>query len=139
MNIKEKPFLDSASRPGRLPGFLFSNPIFAGFFAMIMCAMFGIVGALFLGGWSPYAVEVYDAARTGAAFTLIIGAGALILAAIGALRSDDRNARLPFIVSAAATIALLVVADRTVLQTVRDWLEPMSSLLGVDPYVPGSQ
>jgi hypothetical protein len=121
-----------------LPGFLFSNPIFAGFFAMIMCAMFGIVGALFLGGWSPHAVEVYDAARTGAAFTLIIGAGALILAAIGALRSEDRNARLHFVFGAAATIVLLVVADRTALQSVRDWLEPMNSFLGAEPYVPKS-
>ncbi len=136
MTIKEKPFLDSASRPGPLPGFFFSNPVFAGFFAVIICAMFGVVGAFFLGGWSPDAQEVFDVARTGAVFTLIIGAVALLFAAIGALRSDDRNVRLLFVFSAAATIVMLAVADRTVLQSVRAWLEPMNSFLGVDPYVP---
>lgn len=139
MNIKEKPFLDSASRPGPLPGFLFSGPLVAGFFAIFMCAVLGAVGALFLGGWSAWAVEVYDVARFGAALGLAVGAAALLFTAVAAMLSEDRTDRLLFVVGGVATILSLVVADQTVLQSVRDWLTPMRSHLDVDLIAPGNR
>ena len=43
MSIKEKPLIKAVERLGALPDFLFSHPIFTGFFAMLMCGVFGAV------------------------------------------------------------------------------------------------
>ena len=47
MTIKEKPLINAVDILGPLPGLIFSNMIFAGFFAMIMSGVFGAVFVLF--------------------------------------------------------------------------------------------
>jgi hypothetical protein len=122
MPIKERPLIKAVERLGPLPGFLFSNMIFAGFFTMFMSAVFG---AVFMTFWSLFgkSQEVYEAARFGAigavAFASLIFIGILI----SAFREpDERNVRLQFFIGGALCLVLLITVDVLTADIIREYL-----------------
>lgn len=120
MSIKEKPLIDAVDGSGPLPGFLFANPIFLGFFTMVMCAVFGAVFAMF---WTLHgtALETYEAVRWGAYVALIFGAiimlGAMFSSGIG-----DMRYRLQFVVGGVLGIVFLFCADLFTVDYLREYL-----------------
>ena len=132
MTIKEKPFFDAIFRIEPLPKFLFSNPIFAGFFCIIMCAIFGAVGVLFVAAayGTGDALELFELARWGAVVTVIFGAVILLGVAVSALfQWDEAKTRLLFVFGGVLGIALLAVVDRIALEALRGWLAPVGRIL----------
>lgn len=111
MSIKEKPLIDAVERLGPLPAFLFAHPIIAGFFAMVMCAVFGAVVAMF---WALFgtAQEMYEAMRLGAivvtAYAVMIFVGIFF----NAFREPEETpTRLQFVLGGAIGLTLLITFD----------------------------
>ena len=122
MTIKEKPLIDAATNPDPLPNFLFAHPVLTGFFALIMCPVFGAVFMLFqvAGRGGVEALELFEAARVG---TIVgAGVGAIILTgiAISAFREPDEKAfRLQFALGGLLAILILAVTDWLALDALR--------------------
>ncbi len=132
MSIKEKPLIIAVERLGPLPGFLFSNPIFTGIFALMMCAVFGAVFMLFqtAGYGGVEALILFDAARIGAIGGLIVGAIVLITIAFSAFREpDEKTYRLQFVLGGALGIVALVVVDWLTLDTLRAYFTEAGPLV----------
>lgn len=124
MSIKEKPLINAVSRLGPLPGFLFSHPIFTGFFAMFMCPVFGAVFMLFqvAGRGTVEALALFEAVRVGA--IVMMGFAVLIYAgiAISAFRHpDEMRFRLLFVLGGALCVLLLVALDFFTLGAMREY------------------
>lgn len=123
---KEQKFIDAASEVGPLPGFLFANPILAGFFAIIMCAVFGALMVLFLALLLGVvqALDLFEVLRWGAIAGLTIGAVALLVTLVRATfqRDEGRADRLQYVFGGILGIALLVAIDWLFLDTLRAWL-----------------
>lgn len=99
MSIKEKPLIKAVGRLGALPYFLFSHPIFTGFFAMLMCGVFGAVFALFnvAGRGFVAALYLYEKAVSGAVIFMAIASVIYIGIAISVLNEpEEAEVRLPF-------------------------------------------
>jgi hypothetical protein len=132
MSIKEKPLIDAVSRLGPLPAFLFSNPVFVGFFAMLMCPVFGAVFALFqvAGRGTVNALTLFEAARWGAIIGVIWGALIFIGIAVSAFHhQDEKRYRLLFVLGGALGVAFLVITDRLALEALRDWFSTAGPLV----------
>ncbi len=131
MSIKEKPLIDAVSRLGPLPAFLFSNPIFAGFFAMVMCPVFGAVFTLFQASIGTVdALILFEAARWGAIIGAIVGAFVFIIIAVSAFsHRDETRYRLLFVFGGVLGIVFLVTLDRLTLEALRDWFATAGRLV----------
>lgn len=109
-----KPAVDAINRLGGLPGFFFSNPLVAGFFAMIMLPVFGGVAALFFSFAEPGigGVELFEAARIGAmlavALGLVIYAGVFVSALF---LPEERTVRMMFFLGGVMGIGALAALD----------------------------
>ena len=112
MSIKEKPLIDAVSRLGPLPGFLFDHPVFTGFFATLMCAVFGAVFIVFqiAGRGGVEAIELYDAALIGAACGLSLAAVTLLIFSVtGPREPEERKIRRQFIFGGVLAIVTALV------------------------------
>jgi len=127
MPYKEKPLIVAASRMGPLPAFLFANPVFAGFFAMLMCPVFGAVFALFQASvLTVDALILFEAARLGA----IIGAFVFIIIAVSAFsHRDEMKYRLLFVFGGVLGLVFLVILDRLTLEALRAWFATAGRLM----------
>ncbi len=124
MSIKEKPLIDAVEKLGPLPGWLFSHPALAGFFAIVMCPIFGAVFVFF---WAlignPDPVTLFNAMRTGGIVTTFLGAFVIVLITISGFREPDETAnRLLFAAGGASALALLIAVDWFFKDDVRAWL-----------------
>ena len=131
MATKETPLFKATDKPGALPGFLFANPLFAGFFAMIMAAVFGAVLMMFLalGHGGGYWVTLFDSARIGAVFAMLIGFIVLVVMTFRARRSyEDRRVRLLFVLGGYLGLASLIACDLILLERLRPWLETLGPI-----------
>lgn len=130
---KEQKFIDTASDVGPLPGFIFANPIFNGFFCMFMCAVFGAFMVLFraFGRGVVESLELFEMGRWGAIAGLIVGAIVLffIFVAASFRRDQGRADLLLFVLGGILGIAALVIADRFYLDEVRTWLSTAPPLM----------
>ncbi|MEX6633158.1 hypothetical protein [Hyphococcus lacteus] len=100
MSIKEKPLFKAVGRLGALPDFLFSHPVFTGFFAMAMCGVFGAVFALFnvAGRGFVAASYLYEKAVSGAVIFMAIASVIYIGIAISTFKEpDETEVRLQFV------------------------------------------
>lgn len=130
--VKEKPFIKAASRSGPLPGFLFDNPVFAGFFAMIMCAVFGAVFAMFVGAifGAEDALPLFEMARWGAIILVIFASFVFWGIAVSAFfEEEEKIFRLQFFFGGVLGGAFLVVLDRLAWESVTNWLTPMGRIV----------
>ncbi|MEM9013945.1 MAG: hypothetical protein AAGB02_02450 [Pseudomonadota bacterium] len=114
MPIKEKPLLDAEEKLGPLPGFLFSHPLIAGFFAIMMCPIFGAIFVIFqssiYGSVSP--LQLYNSARIGAILATGFAFLVLLLIAFSALRKSEQIGYwLAFVFGGIVAIAALAAAD----------------------------
>ncbi len=123
MTIKEKPLINAVSRLGALPGFLFANPMIAGFFAIVMTPVFGAVFTLFWGLLgTPEALKLFDIALFGAAGALVFSAIILIGITISAYRDlDEKEVRLKFVTGGVLAIVMLIILALFFLQDARTW------------------
>ncbi|PQA86832.1 hypothetical protein [Hyphococcus luteus] len=120
-----KPVVDAVAKLGGLPGFLFSNPIIAGFFCMIMLPVFGAVAALFFSFVEPGVggVELFEGARAGAMVAVMLGAVIYSAIFISTLfLPEERTARLQFALGGAIGLGVLVGLDVVVADAARAWL-----------------
>lgn len=125
MTIKEKPLIDAVSRLEPLPDFLFANPVFAGFFTLLMCAMFGVVTFVFqaAGRGGVAATTVFEAARLGAILGVFVGVLVFAGLAIRAFfAKDEMLNRLLFVSGGVLGAIVLVAVDWLTLETARDWV-----------------
>ncbi|NOX83038.1 MAG: hypothetical protein GXP06_08650 [Alphaproteobacteria bacterium] len=131
MPYKEKPLIVAASQMGPLPAFLFSNPVFAGFFAMLMCPVFGAVFALFQASIGTVnALILFEASRLGAIVGAVIGAFVFIIIAVSAFsHRDEMKYRLLFVFGGVLGIVFLVILDRFTLEYLRDWFATAGPLV----------
>ncbi len=130
--IKEKPLIDAVSRLGPLPAFLFSHPIFTGFFAIVMCPVFGAAFMVFqaAGYGSVEALELFEAARIGAIIALILAAIILIGIAVSAFKEpEETTVRLQFVFGGFLAIAMLVTLDRLFLDALRSFFAEAGPLV----------
>ena len=124
MSIKEKPLINAVSKLGPLPAFLFSNMIFIGFFAMIMCAVFFAVFIWFqaAGRGTVDSFYLYELSRIGAYIGLAFGALIYIGIFISAFRTpDEKEVRLKFVIGGFLAIVFLVVVDFLSYDALRAW------------------
>lgn len=125
MTIKEQPLINAMSRLGVLPGFLFSSPILAGFFALLLCGFIGAFCALFqgIGHGAVVALQIFDFCREGAIIGIVIAifiyAGITITVLFN---RDEAKVRLQFVLVGLIALVSLVILDWLFLETVRDWL-----------------
>jgi len=132
MSIKEKPLINAVSKLGPLPSFLFSNMVFVGFFAMIMCAVFFAVFIWFqaAGRGTVDSLYLYELARWGAMGGLIFGSIIYVGIAISAFRTpEEKNVRLLFVFGGVLAIVFLTVVDFLVLDALRDWFTAAGSIV----------
>jgi hypothetical protein len=131
MSYKEKPLIDAVSRLGPLPAFLFANPVFAGFFAMLMCPVFGAVFALFQASVGTVnALILFEASRLGAIVGAIIGAFVFSIIAVSAFsHRDEMKYRLLFVSGGVLGIIFLVILDRLTLEVLRAWFATAGPLV----------
>lgn len=122
MSIKERPLIKAVERAGPLPGFLDRNPIFAGFFSMLMCPVFGAGFVMF---WSLYgkALETFEAMRVGAivatSFASLIFFGIFMSAIVN---KDERAYRLQFFLGGALCVVMLIAVDYFSVDWIREYL-----------------
>ena len=111
MSIKEKPLIKAVERLGPLPGFFFAHPVIAGFFAMVMCAVFGVVVMMFWGLFGT-ASTMYEAARI-SAFTLTAFAVMIFIGIFfNAFRDREETAtRLLFVLGGAIALIAIFLFD----------------------------
>ncbi len=116
---------------GPLPSFLFANPVFAGFFAMLMCPVFGAVFTLFHASIGTVnALILFEAARLGAIIGAIVGAFVFSIIAVSAhIHRDEMKYRLLFVFGGALGIAFLVILDRLTLEALREWFSTAGPLV----------
>ncbi|MEM8770173.1 MAG: hypothetical protein AAGD92_00865 [Pseudomonadota bacterium] len=132
MGYKEKPLLDAVDKLGPLPGWLFSNGVLAGFFAMIMVPVFGAVFTIFWGmlGTAEPAV-LFEVALFGAALAIIVGlmifAGIFISAF---LIADERAGRLQFVLGGVLALLLMSAMSAVFLDDVRAWMAEQPPIAG---------
>jgi len=132
MSIKEKPLIDAFSQSGPLPAFLFSNPVFIGFFAMFMCPVFGAVFALFqvAGRGEVEALVLFEAARWGAIIAVILAAVIFLSIAVNAFsHQDEAKYRLRFVFGGVLGLAFLVIVDWLALEALREWFATAGPLV----------
>ena len=107
-----KPLAKAVENTGPLPGWLFSHPVIAGFFAMIMCPVFGGVSFMFwfsVGG-QLVAVEYYSVFVSGGILGILIGAIVLLLIFASAfIDRDEAKYRMLFCLGGALGIAVFFV------------------------------
>jgi hypothetical protein len=116
--------LDAAAGRDWLPGFLFSNPIVAGFFAIFMCAVFGAVVFFFMiGGGGGDALHLFEIVRWGVIAGLGIGAVALFVIAVTASASEDRAYHLQFVFGGVLAIVGFVTFDVLMIDRLRASLD----------------
>ncbi len=135
MSIKEKPLIDAVDKLGPLPAWLFSHPALAGFFAIMMCPVFGAVFVFF---WAlignPDPVTLFNAMRAGGIATTFLGFFVLALITISGFREPDERAnRLLFAFGGTGALTFLVVIDWLFKDDVRAWMitrEPLFCPLG---------
>ena len=123
-NVKEKPFIDAASKSGPLPSFLFANPYFTGFFAMLMCPVFGAVFLIFwvAGNGGVEALELYKAARLGGYATMIFGAIVFISIAVSAFTEpEEKTYRLKFFTGGVFGLIFLLITDALTVGPLTDY------------------
>ena len=114
MSIKERPLIKSVERLSPLPGFLFANMVVAGFFAMLMCPVFGAVFAMFWGsvGSGSDTLGLFYFVHSGAIAGLIAGALVFVGIAVSAFREpEERAPRMQFFYGGVITAGLLFVVD----------------------------
>ena len=132
MSIKEKPLIDAVSELGPLPGFFFASAFFSGFFAMIMCPVFGAVFVLFqaAGRGAVEAIELFEAARVGAIGGLFLGiaifAGILISAIF---TPNEARFRLQFVFGGFCAAAFVFGFDYFLLETAREYFRNAGPLV----------
>ncbi len=132
MTIKEKPLIDAVSKLGALPAFLFVNAVFAGAFTIFMCAVFGVVVALFnvAGRGVVDAAPLYEAARWGAFFGVLLGGAILIGVMITATPDpDEAGGRLQFLCGGAFCAAALVAFDLFAHERLSAWLAAVGPIV----------
>ena len=132
MSIKEKPLINAVSRLGPLPGFLFAHPVFTGFFAIIMCPVFGAVFMLFqvAGRGEAEALSLFEAARIGAVGAIIVAAIILAGITVSAFRTPDEKVfRLQFVLGGVLAVAALVLADWLALDALRAYFASAGPLV----------
>lgn len=133
MSLKEQPLFNAVSRLGPLPNFLFSNMIFVGFFAMVMCAVFGGVFVAFQAaghGAADFPV-LFEAARWGGIIGVIIGAVTFISIGVSAFYTpEEAKVRLLFVFGGVLAIATLVISDHLALEPLRGWLATLGPVAG---------
>ncbi len=114
MSIKERPLLKAVDRLGPLPGFLFENMFWTGFFALIMCPVFGAVFVIFwtAGHGGVEAIIIFQAGQLGAIGGLVIGGVTLLLIAGSAvMEPEERKGRMRFVYGGCTAILLFLVLD----------------------------
>lgn len=114
------PLNKAMGKPESLPGFLFSNPVVAGFFAMIILPVFGVAAAIFFAQLNT-GTGSFDAARAGAIVAVLLGAliyGAITVSAV--FLSEERAARLLFVLGGMIGIGVLIAFDVYVADYLRD-------------------
>ncbi len=126
MSIKEKPLIDAVEKLGPLPGFLFASMFAAGFFAIVMVAVFGVVFMLFQVGGRGFVdpLLLYETARVGAYFAVAFGAAILIGISINASHlakeePEDARGRHMFVHGGFAAAAFMIAADLLALEWLR--------------------
>jgi len=132
MAYKEKPMIDAASEADPLPAFLFSSPLFTGFFAVMMCAFFGAVGGFFMAayGAASYPIEWFEVMRGGAIVGVLIGVAALVVVAVSALsQKEEAPALFQFVVGGGLAIAVMIVVDWLSLDIIRQRLSDMPPIV----------
>ena len=132
MTIKEKPLINAVSRLGPLPGFLFEHPVFTGFFALIMCPVFGAVFMVFqvAGHGGVEALELFEAARIGAIGGVAVGAVIFVGIAISAFRTpDEKIFRLQFFLGGVLGVITLAVTDWLALDALRAYFADAGPLV----------
>ena len=132
MSIKERPLIKAVERLGPLPGWLFSNPIFAGFFAMMMVPVFG---AVFFSFWATLgtveARALFEAARLGAIAATILGTVILLGMIISAFgEPEERTNRLQFVLGGVMALGFLVMMDFLFLDELRLWFDEQGPIAG---------
>lgn len=124
MSIKEKPLIDAVEKLGPLPGWLFSHPFLAGFFAILMVPIFGAVFAAFWGTLgAPSAIELFDAAVFGAIAAMIF-AGVILLGILISvvLIPDERRPRLIFALGGFVAMTIFFAITLMFYDDVSRWL-----------------
>ncbi len=132
MSIKERPLINAVSKLGPLPSFLFSNMVFAGFFAMIMCAVFFAVFIWFqaAGRGAVDSQELFELARWGAIGGLAFGALIYMGIAISAFKTpEEKEVRLRFVLGGFFAIVFLAVIDFFALESLRAWFGNAGSIV----------
>lgn len=131
MPPKEKPLLDAVRRVDPLPKVVFANPVVTGFICIMMCAVFGAIGAvLVLFGGGERLLDVFETARGGAIFTVAFAALVLVLLIFRAmLDPEEATPLMLFVLGGVLGIAVLAMADRLAREPVRAWLETAGSII----------
>lgn len=132
MTIKEKPLIDAATNPDPLPNFLFMHPVLTGFFALIMCPVFGAVFMLFqaAGYGAVEALELFEASRIGAIGGAGVGVIILIGIAISAFRTPgEKSFRLQFTLGGMLAVAALVSIELFALDALRAYFADAGPLV----------
>ena len=136
MSIKEKPLIDAVSNLGALPGFLFENQKFNGFFTVTMAALFGAFAGIFFsffGLGDP--VVLFDAIRWGARVAVIIAIFVLIgIGASAGGEPEETSDRLAFVWGGGIAVVVLMFIDFFVADYIRDIVSGYDKFLrpGID-------
>ncbi len=119
------PAIKAAGRADALPAFLFSHPMTAGFFGMVMLSVFGAAAASFFSLVEPGmgSVDLFEAGRAGAIVAVMLGVIIYSGVFISALfLPEERTVRLLFVLGGAIGLGALVALDLYVADTIRAWL-----------------
>lgn len=135
MSIKEKPLIDAVDKLGPLPGFLFSSMVAAGFFSLVMCAVFCGVFVMFqaFGRGAAEAGELFDVTRFGARIGVFLGALIHLGIAGTAHRlndPDEEEVRIRFACGGAIGVAAFILLDAFAFDALRDWVAKAGLLTG---------
>ncbi|MEM9705910.1 MAG: hypothetical protein AAF850_07520 [Pseudomonadota bacterium] len=135
MSVKEKPLIDAVSNLGALPGFLFKSPFIAGFFAMLMCAVFGAVTLVMNAaarGVSD-AFPVYQTIRICALFGVGFGFLFVVIASMVSAKQDpekdDAKLRRRYFFGSLLAAVVLFTLDSVSIDFIRAELEPIGRIM----------
>lgn len=124
MSIKEKPLIKAVGRLGALPGFFFSHPVFTGFFAMLMCGVFGAVFSIFnvAGRGMVEAQALYETAVAGALLFMAVASVIYIGLFLSAYKEpDEASVRRQFTLGGLMAIILTLVLYLSTNQWLTDY------------------
>ena len=132
MPIKETPLFKAAERTGPLPSFLFSNPIVAGVFAMMMSAVCGAFFAVFqVAGYGTVdMLDLYEAIKWGAIIAMWVAVPIFLsIIIIGSSDPDESNYRVLFVVGGGVGVALLMFIDQRTHAFLSNWFSTLGPLV----------